>query len=183
MKKNNLSLQEQLLKSGLAKPAKAREVNAEKRKQEKMLRNNGVAVVDEIKQSAEQARQQQIERDRALNLERKRVEEHKALLAQIKQLVELNRIAQDENGQSYQFDDAGKVKVVYVSGPVREALAEGRAAIVRVGAQYEVVPAEIARRIQQRDEASVLVLNESGSEVMLADDPYAAYQIPDDLMW
>lgn len=184
MKKPQLNpLQAQLLKSGLANEAKAREVKAEKRKQDKLKRNNGVEIVDDVKFSAEQARQQQIERDRELNRQRKEAEDRKALTAQIKQLAELNRIAQQADGLSYQFSDDGKVKTVYVSHKVREALIDGRAGIVKLAHGYDIVPAEIARRIQVRDADSVVVLNQPTQQVAVEDDPYAAFQIPDDLMW
>lgn len=184
MKKPQLNpLQAQLLKSGLTSEAKVKQVKAEKRKQDKLQRNNGVQIVDDIKLSAEQARQQQIERDRELNRQRKQVEEQKALAAQIKQIAQLNRIAQDANGSTYQFNHDNKVKAVYVADKVREALINGRAGIVKLEQGYEIVPAEIARKIQDRDADSVVVLNQATQDVAAADDPYADFQIPDDLMW
>lgn len=184
MKKNQLNpLQAQLLKSGLTSEAKAREVKTEKRKQDKLKRNNGVDIVDEVKLSTEQARQQQAERDRELNRQRKLAEDQKALAAQIKQIAQLNRIAPDANGLAYQFNHDNKVKTVYVSHKVREALTNGRAGIVSLESGYEIVPAEIARKIQARAAACVVVLNDLTQDVVAEDDPYAAYQIPDDLMW
>lgn len=182
-KPHTLSLQDQLLKSGLASDAKAKQVKAEKRKQSKQTRNNGVEIVDEVKLSAEQARQQQVERDRELNRLRKLAEEQKALAAQIRQIVELNRIVKDANGIAYQFNDDNKVKTVHVAEKVREALINGRAGIVRLEGGYEIVPAEIARKIQERDAGCVVVLNQHTQDMSAADDPYAAYQIPDDLIW
>ncbi|MGZ4959580.1 MAG: DUF2058 domain-containing protein [Methylomonas sp.] len=182
-KPHTLSLQDQLLKSGLANDAKAKQVKAEKRKQTKQQRNNGVEIVDEVKLSAEQARQQQAERDRELNRQRKLAEEQKALAAQIRQIVELNRIAKDDNGVAYQFNDDNKVKAVYVAEKVREALINGRAGIVRLDSGYEIVPAEIVRKIQERDANCVMVLNQPTQDIPAEDDPYADYQIPDDLIW
>lgn len=178
-----ISLQDQLLKAGLASDAKAKQVKAEKRKQTKLQRNNGVDVIDEAKVSAEQARRQQVERDRELNQQRKQADEQKALAAQIKQLVQLNRIAQDDGGKAYRFSHDGKVKSIYVADQVRDALVNGRVAIVLAGQAYEIVPAEIARKIEQREPACVIVLNQPSQDLPEADDPYADYQIPDDLMW
>lgn len=182
-KSQTLSLQDQLLKSGLASDAKAKQVKSEKRKQAKQQRNNGVEIVDEVRLGAEQARQQQAERDRELNRQRKLAEEQKAQVSQIKQIVELNRIAKDDNGVLYRFGDQNKVKSVYVSAKVREALIDGRAGIVRLENGYEIVPAEIARKIQERNEGCVVVLNQPSQDTPADDDPYAAYQIPDDLVW
>jgi uncharacterized protein YaiL (DUF2058 family) len=184
MKKTpTLSLQDQLLKSGLTSDAKAKQVKTEKRKQAKVQRNNGVDMVDEIKLSAEQARQQQAERDRELNRLKQQAEAQKALAAQIVQISQLNRIEQDSNGLAYQFNHQNKVKTVYVSEKVREALINGRAGIIGLDSGYEIVPAEIARKIQDRDANRVVVLNQISQATMAEDDPYADYQIPDDLMW
>jgi uncharacterized protein YaiL (DUF2058 family) len=178
-----LSLQDQLLKSGLASDAKAKQVKTEKRKQAKVQRNNGVGIVDEIKLSAEQARQQQAERDRELNRLKQQAEAQKALAAQIVQISQLNRIEQDSNGLAYQFNHQNKVKTIYVSEKVREALINGRAGIIGLDSGYEIVPAEIARKIQDRDASRVVVLNQISQATLAEDDPYADYQIPDDLMW
>jgi uncharacterized protein YaiL (DUF2058 family) len=182
-KPQTLSLQEQLLKSGLANETKAKQVKAEKRKQTKLVRNQGVEIVDDLKQDLEQTRLAQIERDRELNQLRKQAEDKKALQAQIKQIVALNRIAVDPNGVAYQFSHLNKVKTLYVSEKVRTALINGRAAVVVIENGYEIVPAEVARKIETRDAETVVVLNEDKHETLLADDPYAAYQIPDDLIW
>ena len=178
-----LSLQDQLLKSGLTSDAKAKQVKTEKRKQAKVQRNNGVEMVDEIKLSAEQARQQQAERDRELNRLKQQAEAQKALAAQIVQISQLNRIEPDSNGLAYQFNHQNKVKTVYVSEKVREALINGRAGIIGLDSGYEIVPAEIARKIQDRDANRVVVLNQISQATLAEDDPYADYQIPDDLMW
>lgn len=184
MKKTpTLSLQDQLLKSGLASDAKAKQVKTEKRKQAKVQRNNGVEIVDDIKLSAEQARQQQAERDRELNRLKQQAEAQKALAAQIVQISQLNRIEQDSNGLAYQFNHQNKVKTIYVSEKVREALINGRAGIIGLDSGYEIVPAEIARKIQDRDASRVVVLNQISQATLAEDDPYADYQIPDDLMW
>lgn len=184
MKKPQLNpLQAQLLKSGLTSESKVKQVKAEKRKQDKLQRNNGVEIVDEVKLSAEQIRQQQIERDRELNRQRKVIEEQKALAAQIRQITLLNRIEQDSDGLAYQFNHENKVKTVYIGDKVREALINGRAGIISLESAYEIVPAEVARKIQHRDMRAVVVLNQATQDMTVENDPYADFQIPDDLMW
>jgi len=66
---------------------------------------------------------------------------------------------------------------------MRDQIAEGRLAIVKLGQQYEVVSAEAARKIQSRDTAGVIVFNEQNKIVDAVDDAYAQYQVPDDLIW
>jgi uncharacterized protein YaiL (DUF2058 family) len=178
-----LSLQEQLLKSGLVSAAKAKSVKAEKRKQTQQQRKNGVELVDEAKELAQKAQAEKIERDRELNQIRQQQEEQKQLAAQIKQIIELNRLPRDEDGMAYNFTDDNKVKRLHVSVAMRDQIAEGRLAIVKLGGGYEVVSAEAAGKIQQRDADSVIVFNRQNQPADAVDDVYAAYQVPDDLIW
>jgi uncharacterized protein len=178
-----LSLQEQLLKSGLVSSAQAKSVKSDKRKQTQQQRKNNVEVVDEAKDLAQKAQAEKIERDRALNQLRQQQDEQKQLAAQIKQIIELNRLPRDAEGLAYNFTDDNKVKRLYVSEAMRDQIAEGRLAIVKLGTNYEVVSAEVARKIQQRDAARVIVFNEHNKIIDTVDDTYAAYQVPDDLIW
>ena len=178
-----LSLQEQLLKSGLVSAAQAKSVKSDKRKQTQQQRKHKVEVVDEAKELAQKAQAEKAEKDRELNLLRQQQEEQKQLLAQVKQLIELNKLPRDPEGLAYSFTDDNKVKRLYVSDTMRNQIADGRLAIVKLGANYEVVAADVARKIQQRDIASVIVFNEQNKITDVADDPYAEYQVPDDLIW
>lgn len=183
MKKTTLSLQEQLLKSGLSNQTQAKQINAAKRKQAKVERNGGAENVDEIRLAAEQARQLQLERDRDLNRQRQAQEHAKQLQAQIRQITLLNRLPQTQEGVTFQFNHHNKVKSLYVNDNIRQALIGGRLGIIALDNGYEIVPAEIARRIQQRAAENVVLLNTVSTDNINADDPYAAYQIPDDLIW
>lgn len=178
-----LSLQEQLLKSGLVSAAQAKSVKSDKRKQTQQQRKNKVEVVDEAKELAQKAQAEKIERDRELNQLRRQQEEQKELSAQIKQIIELNRLPRDAEGLAYNFTDNNKVKRLYVSEAMRDQIAQGRQAIVKFGQQYEVVSAEVAKKIQSRDAASVIVFNGQDKTTDVADDAYAEYQVPDDLIW
>lgn len=183
MSSKKLTLQEQLLKSGLVSAAQAKSAKSDKRKQTQQQRKNNVEVVDKAKELAQKAQAEKIERDRELNLLRKQQEDQKQIAAQVKQLIELNRQPRDDEGLAYNFTDNNKIKRLYVSEAMREQIAQGRLAIVKLGQQYEVVSAEVAGKIKARDEASVIVFNEQNKEAVDVEDAYAAYQVPDDLMW
>ena len=184
MSKQKLSLQEQLLKSGLVSSAKAKNIKSDKYKQDQLQRNNNIAVVDEAKELVQKALAEKVEKDRALNLQIKEQEQQKHLQAQIKQLIELNKQPREPDGLAYHFTDENKVKTLYVSETMREALIKGRLAIVKLGKNYEVVVSEVAKKISLRAAASVIVHNELSAETVDSkDDPYAAFEIPDDLMW
>jgi uncharacterized protein YaiL (DUF2058 family) len=178
-----LTLQEQLLKSGLVSAALAKSVKADKRKQTQQQRKNKVDVVDEAKELAQNTQARKIDRDRELNQLRKQQEEQKQLVAQIKQIIELNRLPRDPEGLAYNFTDNNKVKRLYVSEVMRDQIAEGRLAIVKLGTNYEVISAEATRKIQSRDAACVIVFNEQKKTTDVINDAYAEYQVPDDLIW
>lgn len=183
MSKQKLSLQEQLVKSGLASKAQAKTVKSDKHKQQQQQRKNNIVVVDETKLLAQQTQAEKIARDRELNQLRQQQEQQKQLHAQIKQLISEHRQKTDADGVAYNFNDNNKVKTLYVSETMRDALIYGRLAIVKDESYYAVVSTETAQKIAQRDTSYIVVNNNKPSEVINAEDPYAAYQIPDDLMW
>ena len=184
MSKQKLSLQEQLLKSGLVSSAQAKSVKSDKRKQVQQQRNNNVIVVDQAKELVKKAQAEKILRDRKLNQLRVQHEEQKHLFAQVKQIIELNKLPKDSDGLAYHFTDNNKIKTLYVSEKMREQIIRGKLAIVRLGEGYEVVLSDVAEKISLRHIASVIVDNEQAvADVVKEDDPYANYQIPDDMIW
>ena len=174
------SLQDQLLKAGLAnnkQAAKARKAQNNKRKQKAA----GVAVASESEILAKKAQQEKAERDRELNRKKQQEAEAKAVQAQIRQLVEMNRL--EERGEiEFSFTDESLVKTLMLQEKDRTQLINGRLAILRLDGNYEIVPRPVADKIAERDE-SVLVLLNTQSEDDAADDEYADYKIPDDLIW
>jgi|TARA_Y100001968_G_scaffold329550_1_gene379154 uncharacterized protein YaiL (DUF2058 family) len=176
------SLQEQLLKAGLADEKKAREVRNEKRKQRKQ-QPKGATTVNEAEERARKARQEKAERDRQLNLERKKEAEKKAIQAQIRQLIETNRLDRSRGETSYQFVDGKKIKKILVNEQMVDQLSRGRLAIVALGDNYEIVPDRVARKIMERDESAIISMHDRKQDDAGEDDPYAGYEIPDDLMW
>jgi len=176
------SLQDQLLKAGLADEKKAKAIRSEKRKKRKQ-QPKGAVEVSETELRARQAREEKAERDRQLNLERKKEAEKKAIQAQIRQLVETNRLDRSRGKTSYQFVDGKKIKKILVDDVMVDQLSRGRLAVVALGENYEVVPDKVARKIMERDESAVISLHDRKQDDVGEDDPYAGYEIPDDLMW
>lgn len=184
MSKQKLSLQEQLLKSGLVSSALAKSAKSDKNKQIQQQRKNNITVVDEAKELVKKAQAEKAERDRELNQLKTQQEEQKHLIAQVKQLIELNSLPKDADGVAYHFNDKSKVKTLYVSEAMRLQIIAGKLAVVKYAEGYEVVSAEIAKKISLRDPVSVIVNNEPVTGVVdPEEDPYANYQIPDDLVW
>lgn len=179
------SLQDQLLGMGLADEKTAKKNKKQKAKQEKMQRKNQVqATEDEAAVAAKQAREKKSQKDRELNAQRKAEAEKKAVIAQIKQLVHSNRVDRKDCEVAYNFTDGTAIKKINVNDEIQRLLGIGRLAIVKVDERYDVVPFPVAEKIAIRDKNYVVVLNEkSTTDAVEEDDPYAEFQIPDDLMW
>jgi hypothetical protein len=179
------SLFDQLKKSGLVNDKKARQVKQDQYQNQKQQKGKKgqPAPVNEAKQLAQQAHAEKLERDRLLNQQLKDEAERKAIAAQIKQLIESHRISNRDGEIAYNFTDSNVVKRIHVNATVHKDLSNGHLTIVKLGERYELVPNIVADKIKQRD-ASYIIACASTAEITTAeDDPYAAYQVPDDLMW
>lgn len=176
------SLQDQLLKAGLVDAKKAKQTQKDKRKATKVQNKSKQVVVDEAKVQAQKVRDEKITRDRQLNADRKAEADKKAVIAQIKQLITLN--AQHKGGDiAYNFTDGKQIKKIYVNDQTQTLLTRGRLAIAKLGDGYELVPFPVAEKIAERDESMIIALGSAQQAQSDEDDPYADYQIPDDLMW
>lgn len=176
------SLFDQLQKSGLVDKKKAQKAKQNQYKSKKQKTKKGAAgELDEAKLLAQKAHAEKVERDRQLNQQRKEEAERKAILAQIRQLIESNCVKERDGDIVYNFTDANVVKRIYVSDQIHKNLSSGRLAIVRLDERYELVPMPVAEKIKQRDERYVITTEKT--EVQDEDDAYSDYKIPDDLMW
>ena len=178
------SLQDQLMGAGLVDKKKAKAIGKAKRQKAKQT-PKGHQSEDEIKLAAKQKLADKAERDRALNLERQKEVEAKEILAQIKQLINSNKIARGQGEIAYSFTHDKKIKKLYVTDKLQGQLARGQIAIVAQGEAFELVPQVVAEKIAQRDAGLVVLLNErsASKDEVDEEDPYADFQIPDDLMW
>lgn len=176
------SLQEQFLKAGLVDKKKVKQANQEKSQQKKIERRTGTQTVDEVRLAALETQRKNAERARELNAQRDAAATQKAIMAQIVQMVQQNRQSKGGGDIAYNFTHDNKIKRLYVSAAVQAHLVAGRLVIVCQGESVELLPKVIADKIAERDSSLVVRVNKTSTEID-ADDPYAAYQIPDDLMW
>lgn len=171
-------LQAQLLKAGLVKPEQLRK--AEQQKRDAVRRGEKPPTVDRAQQQA----QLKAEADRERNRKRDEQLARKALAAEIRQIVEAHRLDRRGAESAYQFLDGSKIRKLPLHEAQRQQLIKGALAIVRFGGGFELVPPDVADKIAQRDAGRVVTLQQGGAEVVdPAADPYAAFQVPDDLMW
>ena len=181
------SLQEQLLKAGLTTKQKARQANSDKRKKGKQKRsgvNVESSLQEQVKQDLELARKEKLARDIALNNEKKQVLLAKEQQLRILQILQHHQVTNVNGEAEYNYTFNNKIKKLFVDAITHKALVNGRLALCGVEDTTYIVTTETAEKVASLDEKVILVQNTKVvDEVVSDDDPYAEFQIPDDLMW
>jgi len=176
------AFQDQLLKAGLVtkqQVKKAQSTTHKKKKQRSKKDKN----VDENKLKAQQAIKEKADHDKELNKRKEEQVKQKAISAEIDQLITKNCIKRsDECEIVYNFEHRKKVNRIYVNDDLRKQIIDGKLGIARIEGRYELVPKIIAEKIQQRNEKRI-ILFEHEEQVIDENDPYAEFQVPDDLTW
>ena len=173
------ALQAQLLKAGLVDSKKAKKIS----KQEQHAKRTGDSDTVEAKKALAAAQAQKLAKDQKLNQEKQQILEQKMLKANIVQMIKQHQIVDTQGEVTYQFSDEAKIKKVYITQKLYEQIVAGHVAIARLEDSYALLPRPLADRINTKLEGFVIVANNSVETELESDDPYAAYVIPDDLMW
>ncbi len=176
-----LTLQEQMLKAGLVTSKKMAKVQKTAKKSRAQAR--------EAREAVEENKKAQLERDKQLSEQQKQAALSKEYKAQVKQLIEMNRVDISKGDIGFNFTDNNLIKKIVVDKLTQAQLISGRLAIARLVVdssgknEYVINPASVADKIAQRD-ANTIVLNSALSqEEQDEEDPYADFKVPDDLMW
>lgn len=180
----SMSLREQLLAAGLVSKKQADQADKQQKQKHHQHAKGKPAQQEEAKRAAQQAQAAKAARDQELNRQRQEQAEQRARAAQVKQLIEENRLPKLETDEYFNFVDRGKVRRMSVDAQRREQIMAGTLMIVRLEGRYEVVPKDIAEKVRERSARAVVTLNQSDSESKPAeDDPYKDFVVPDDLRW
>jgi uncharacterized protein YaiL (DUF2058 family) len=174
-------LQDQLLKAGLVKKSKVAQVV---REQEKQRHGKAPAPASPEQIEAQRLQAERAERDRALAAERNAAAHANELRAQVRQIVETNKIKRD--GEiAYRFTDGDRIHSVLVNESLRAQLAGGALVIARHDQGYELVPRAAAEKIRARDPAAIVLDHGRADAAAGGDDDehYAKFKVPDDLIW
>ena len=178
------SLQDQLLKSGLIDEKSVKAHNKDKRKKAKQQKHIKTPVIDEAKVAREQAERDKVAKDKALNIARENERLAKERQAQIKQIIEHAKISRDPADVAYNFTHGSQVRKLYINADIQKNLASGRLSIVASQEHYEILRSDVAEKIRSRDESYFIYQVDAADKTELdEDDPYAAFVVPDDLMW
>ena len=180
------SLQDQLLKAGLIDQKKIDQAQQDKRRKAVELKNKGKkkkAQAARPKPAPTPEQLEKIARDKELEQQRAEVRRQREVAAQVRQLVRDNRIPRPERDDDipFHFDNKGKIKRLLVSAELHKKISDGKLKIVNDNGVFELVPPDVAEKIRARNPSLVIDLPEDDKPD--ADDPYAAFQVPDDLMW
>ena len=181
------SLKDQLLKAGLTDKQSLKNAHKQGKKGLTKPKNQRGQASESAKQ-AEQARIEKTNRDKELNRKRQLAIEKKARHSQIGQLVQSSKIDREGGELAYNFTHAldgqsAKIRKLYVTEEQQKQLSKNQIAIVALGSdQFELVPTIVAKKIAVQD-PQYIIDNKSADLEPLADDPYADFQIPDDLVW
>lgn len=178
-------LRDQLLKSGLVDEKQLRKAQKEKIKARLAAPQLAPLEASALESGIEQQQRAKAEKDRRLNLERNESKHQREMVAQIRQLITAHKITEWEGDFPYQFNHEGKIKKLQVSKSLKDHLARGLVGITFLDGCYAMVPRETIEKIRSRLESAVVLLNErnDSSPETSHDDPYADFQVPDDLIW
>lgn len=150
-----LSLQDQLLKAGIADKKQANKARQENRIKRKNKGKKSASETNKTRQIQLAQTKRSQELNRQLNQEKEKSEKR----VQVRQLIETNRLDLRKYEQPYYFAVGKKIKKLYVDENIAKQLSNGRLAIVELDEQFEIVPAKVAEQIAARDENSLIVLH------------------------
>ena len=176
-----LTLQEQMLKAGLVSSKKLAKVERTAKKSRVQAR--------EAREAVEENKKAQIERDKQLSEQQKQAALSKEYKAQVKQLIEMNKVTVSRGDIDFNFTDNNLIKKIAVDKATQAQLINGRLAIARLvndtsgESQYAIIPASVADKIAQRDANSIVLNSALSQEEQDEEDPYADFKVPDNLMW
>jgi uncharacterized protein YaiL (DUF2058 family) len=180
------SLRDQLLKTGLTDNQSVKNARKQKKheqQQQNKKPKNQRGQLSETAKQLERKRLEKVHKDQELNRQQQLERERKAVRAQIVQLIEHSKIESVETDLSYNFTLNGKVKNLWVTPQQKQLLIRGKIAIAALSdTQFALVPKTVAEKIALRD-ANIIIQNTIEDIESSEDDPYADYQIPDDLQW
>ena len=175
----SMSLRDQLLQAGLVNERQAKETERQLRQQQRsrqQLPKEKRATPSDAKLASQQALLAKTTRDQELSRQQKEQADKRAHHAQIEQLIQQHCLPRPQTDERYNFVDGNKIRSIPADHFVRVRLSHGEIAIVRRNGGYELVPAEIAARIRERDERAVIGCG-------VAHDAAPPDGVPDDPLW
>lgn len=197
------SLQDQLIKAGLATRAQAEKAQKQKRAEERAQRRpkksanqrdaDSPTRKPKVADKARQLNQQKAEANKKANKGHQDKYAERALRAEIRQLVKENDVREKSPGDdavAYNFVHGKRIKRLYVTPSERDKLSNGHLIVINNDGVYHFVTPEVAAKIEKRDPKRIIVAHgkqetdDPATRAKTEDDEYyAKFQVPDDLDW
>lgn len=188
------SLREQLLKQGLVskeqakqaeKQAKLKEHQGQKTQSKQQKANKEIVNKESISYLAAKAREAEIVRAKELNRQKEIEREKKALWSQVRDIIDCQHLNDPDAEGAYYFLEDKWVRKIEVTLKQRQLLANAQLAITAIDDKYYLVTAAVAEKVQTRVPEVVVCFHQQLTKKCISeqDEAYAAYPIPDDLIW
>lgn len=183
-----MSLRDQLLKAGLAKPGQARVVEQKKRREARNPKLKD-GMNDAVRDAAFKAAEEQRERSKKLNEARQEKLHRKEIKKRIQTVLENEKLNNPHAQRPFRFPIGKRVKTIHVSEEQFKELMASRLAAVVVDERIFLVKAEVVERLKGIDKTiryhlpSPVEETPKSSPNSEIDDPYAGFEVPDDIVW
>ncbi|MGO2010337.1 MAG: DUF2058 domain-containing protein [Pseudoalteromonas sp.] len=177
------SLQDQLLQAGLSTSHKAKVAKSEKRKQQKKPKKGATSNPNDLQKHIAQTKQEQQKKAEELNKTRQQELNQRENAARVKQILEHHNQDAIRGERTFNFTYNNKVKELEVNEKTQKALSGGRLAICVLDGQFFVLEDEPARKVAAVSESYIVFHVEPENKPKDEDDPYADFEVPDDLIW
>ncbi|MCI2285646.1 DUF2058 domain-containing protein [Colwellia sp. MSW7] len=158
--------------------------STKKNKQKRSGVRHDATLQEQVKQDLAKAKIEKQEKDNALNALKKQQLADKEQVLRIKQILTHHQIKNVGGDNDYNYTFGSKIKKLSLDLATHKALVNGRLSLCGLDDVTYLVTRETADQLAELDKNVVLVQNDMTADDFIdEDDPYADYQIPDDLMW
>lgn len=120
--------------------------------------------------------------ERANIAEREAIAERKRIKAEIKSIIEAEKIDNTAGESAHSYLIGKRIKQLFVTEPIQKQLVAGELVITRLNGSTFLVPAQTGERVQALNPDWVVIVPSTDNATEI-DDEYADYQVPDDLKW
>lgn len=190
----SMSLRDQLLQAGLISKKQAEEADRQSQRHERRPAGKSRPAPDNRKAPAPRppmpraamprppAPRPEAPRSEAPRAERSAKAVRRAQAAETKQMIAQHRLPPVEGGEPYHFVEGGAIRRIAVTPALRARLIAAELSIARHGGEYQLIPTELAAKLRERG-VPVITPPADGAPRDESDEAYAAFPVPDDLMW
>lgn len=181
------SLRDQLVKAGLVSKKQAHSAKQGKPRGKQAVVQKSKAQQQRSAELAALAAHKR-EHDRNLNAQREQQRKAREQADWVRQLIAAHAVskqAPQDSDPAFNFKLNQAVHHIYVGARQRRLLGAGELGIVWFDGVYQIMPAAIASQLAEKIPLRVFLNPRvvEDKQAVAQDDPYADYQVPDDLIW